>query len=148
MARSYSLTPINVQNKAHKSSKGKSNQSSEETLSFEQSRTFASERLILKSNKNKSLIFGSHHFQKEKEIKIKNQHTIKVYYFNLPTFKNIAFDSKTTIMDLINEAVDAYQQDNRLDLSRVKQKHHQSSCHNIQIIKCDWCLTTIVTRQT
>lgn len=50
---------------------------------------------------------------------------IKVHYFNLPTYKIFNYDEKTTIKDVIVEAIIAYLNDTQLDSSKVQDKSYK-----------------------
>lgn len=52
---------------------------------------------------------------------------IRVYYFNLPTYKIFNYDEKTTIKDVIVEAIIAYINDKQLDSSKVQDKSYKGS---------------------
>lgn len=125
MARSYSLSRIDAP-PTPDSPKGKSHPSSEETLEFDHSRTFTSDSKIRSEGRNKSLIYRRPVFTKEKDAPALSR-AIKVYYFNLPTFKLLPYDPNTTVLQLINEAVTAYVRDPQFDSSKIADRHYQST---------------------
>ena len=57
--------------------------------------------------------------------------SIKIYYFNLPTCKQFRYDANTTIGYLIGEAIQAYLQDPKLDHQKIKNIHPSSTFSSI-----------------
>lgn len=60
---------------------------------------------------------------------------IKIFYFNLPTYKLFNYDQNTTISDLIVEAVDAYIADRQLDSNKIQDRYYKSNKLFIKITK-------------
>lgn len=49
-----------------------------------------------------------------------------IYYFDLPVNKMIKYDKKTTIADLIYQAIELYLGDDSLDHSKIKDRNISS----------------------
>lgn len=56
---------------------------------------------------------------------------IRVYYFNLPTYKIFNYDENTTIKDVIVDAILAYINDKQLDSTKVQDKSYKGTFNRI-----------------
>jgi len=78
------------------------------------------------STAKRSLIFASQKFSKNKVGK-KTEESVTVYYFDLPVNKVIKYDRKTTVADLIYQAIELYLGDDSLDHSKIKDRNISSN---------------------
>lgn len=77
------------------------------------------------STAKRSLIFAPQKFNKSKMCT--QPDCVTIFYFDLPVNKLIKYNKKTTIADLIYQAVELYLGDDSLDHSKIKDRNISSS---------------------
>ena len=132
LARSFSLQPLRDTSLPQPLMASKSHHCSEETLSYGDSGTVQSERTARASQPRRSLIFASRKFAKRKEEK---GETIRVYFFDLPVYKDIKYTQTSTIADLIADAIENYLEDDSLDHYKIRDRQVTSMHSPIQTMK-------------